>query len=114
VIFLGTPDQAKALVYDRRSHENVDVSGKLLLRLGRKADGFFVNTLSRNTMSTTILQVKHDQFIHLIAALLPQLKQLSNLLADALGSGRGMYGLSLKNNIPIQHLHSGIFIMPGL
>jgi hypothetical protein len=114
VIFLGTPDQAKALVYDRRSHENVDASGKLLLRLGRKVNGFFVTTLSRNTMSTTILQVKYHQFIHLIAASLPLLKRLLNLLADALGSGRGMYGLSLKNNILIQHLHGGISTMLGL
>jgi len=111
---LGTPDQAKALVCDRRSHENVDASGKLLLRLGRKANGFFVNTLSQNTISITILQVKHHQFIHLITASLPQSKQLSNLLANALGFKRGMYRLSLKNNIPSQYLHDGISITLGL
>jgi hypothetical protein len=111
---MGILNQVEALVFVRGSHESVGVSGWLLQRLLRRVNGFSVNIRIQNITPIIILRVRYHRLIHLIAALLPQLRQLLNLLAAELAFERGMYGLSWKNNIPSQYLHNGISTMLGL
>lgn len=112
VIVLVSHVHLKELVFVNGSLENVDTSGRLLLSLSKKANGFSGCIPTWNTMFITMGLASHHLPIPPTGALLLQLEQPLNQQAGGLEFGPLIYTRLSKSSIQTLYSHKGISITP--